>query len=950
MATSHLNVINLQVQAEDQIAIDKANGTYEANLAANEKYYLWQSDFQTLPLGMYGDPELYAQRLRDALPEVTTLRLPFNLNSFNADGSLHPQYEQFLDAAARQGFTLIMAQAEGDAQNLTAQGPDALDQMRDALTGPVYDRMEQAWTTMLDWMDAHPAVKDAVYGYEVVNEPASYNQATFYADTRDAGLQEFVSLYARHMVDLGQMIEDRADGARILVGGWTYSERFQTLADIPMGEGSALDYIRAALGDSLVWSAHLYPGWLGTEGLSDPDDVRTALDRIYAPILGDDMILTETNAQGNEAYNLISDRPEVQGFVQAYDWFADHGVGVGWFTGSQYGVSNLSRMDPDGTLRFVQQASYGAAMDAFSLGGEDPAQAGGEVVAIQMIHARLRNQITDPDYEAINEFDIAQFLGLALGHGGNDTLNGSADANNFLYGGSGADRVRGNVLDDFLYGQDGDDVVDGGASGHDHLLGGRGADRLISGGGITQMYGGAGGDLFVAHPRGRSILVDFDPGAGDRLIVNEAGFSAQDLADRAQSIDWDGSGPRDLRIGLPGGGEITMLGMGERLDEVIAALLPAEGNVDPVPPFSENEVLRGRPGIDILHGGAGNDTIYGDPDGESGADQLYGEDGHDVLYGRGDADLLDGGDGRDVLSGGNGNDLLYGGEKNDQLDGDDDNDRLYGDTGNDLLRGGRGDDSLWGGGGQDVIEGGDGFDLLHGDGGDDQISGGNGNDTLFGSTGNDILRGEQSNDLLWGEKWHDTLYGGGGQDQLFGGSENDVLYGEDANDQLYGESGNDLLDGGDQSDLLDGGSGNDTLTGGVGNDTLFGQQGDDLLNGGGMYDTIHGGAGNDTLLGEAGLDWLEGGQGQDVATGGGSADSFVFALGDGGLRITDFSIGQGDILRLDAALLDGSTSIADLQERAIVTEAGTSILFAGGDLIVMSNFRTALSDSFVDIL
>lgn len=949
-STSHLNIINLQVEAEDQIVIDKANGTYAGNLAANDKYYLWQSDFQTRPTSMFGEPELYAERLRDALPEVTTLRVPFNLNSFNADGTLHPDFEGFLEAAAKEGFTFIMVQMEGAAQTLTAEGPDAVGQMRDGLTGEVYDRMEQGWTMMLDWMDAHPSVKDAVYAHEVVNEPAAYNQATFYAASRPEALQEFVSLYAEHMVQLGQMIEDRAGGAQIMVGGWNYSAQFQQLADIAMGDGSALDYIREGLGDSLVWSAHLYPGWLGTEGISDPDVLRAMLDQIYAPILNDTLVVTETNAQGNEAYNLFSDRTEVQGFTQIYDWFADNGVAVSWFTGSQYGGSVLSRMDPDGTLSYVQQGSFGAAMDAYSLGGEDPAQAAGETVEITLIRGRLRNQTTDPDYQSYNEMDIAQFLGSGFGHGGNDTLTGSAIANNFLYGGSGNDRVTGSILDDFLYGQDGNDRVDGGLSGHDHLFGGRGDDLIIGGAGISQMYGGAGGDIFVAHPRGQTILVDFSPTDGDQLIVNEAGFSADDFRAQAQSIDWDGAGPRDLRITLPGGGQIIMLGMGDRLDEVAAALLPPEGIVAPAAPAPVDLVLQGRPGIDILTGGVGNDTIYGDPEGGVGADQLSGGGGHDLIFGGGEADLIDGGTGNDRLYGGAGNDLIRGGLHNDVLDGEGGNDRLYGDNGNDLLTGGLGDDALYGGGGHDTLFGGDNNDLLSGDGGNDLMYGGNGNDTLRGSNGNDVLYGEASNDQLFGDKHNDTLYGGGGMDTLHGGSEDDVLYGEDANDTLYGDSGDDTLDGGGQNDLLSGGTGNDDLRGGVGQDTLYGDEGDDLLNGGGMNDTLYGGSGNDTLLGELGNDWISGGPGDDVATGGGAADTFVFALGDDSLRITDFSTGQGDVLRLDAALLGGATTIEALQQRITLTDSGTLITFDGGDSILLANFRGTLTDVYVDIL
>lgn len=947
-STSHLNIINLQVEAEDQIAIDKANGTYEANIAANGKYYLWQSEFQTLPTTMYGEPELYAARLRDALPEVTTLRIPFNAHSFNPDGSLHPDFERFLEAAAGQGFNFIMVQMDGDAQALTASGPGAYEQMRDALEGEVYDNVEQAWTTMMDWMDAHPSVSEAVYAYEVLNEPAAYNTATFYADRRPVALQELVTLYAEQMVRLGQMIDARSGDARIMVGGWNYSAGFQQLADVSMGTGSALDYIRAGLGDSLVWSAHLYPGWQGTAGMSDPDAVRAMLDQIYAAVLGDALILTETNAPGSDAYNLTSDRPEVQAFTLAYDWFADHGVAVGWFTGSQYGESTMSRMDGDGTLRFVQQASYAAAMDAFSLGSSDAAHAGDETVEIQLIRGLLRNQTTDPDYDPTNAFDIAQYLGLGLGHAGNDTLNGSDQANNFLYGGTGNDRVQGNLRDDFLYGQDGNDTVSGGSGGHDHLFGGRGADWIFGGAGISQMYGGAGGDTFVAHPRGRTIIVDYSPAEGDFLIVNEAGFTAADLRAHARPVDRDGRGAPDLCIALPGGGELVIIGMGDRLDEVAASLLPAQGNVDPVEPESPHQLLQGRGGIDIIDGGAGDDTIYGDPAGGVGDDQLFGGTGNDIIYGVGGNDRLEGGDGNDQLDGGDGNDLLYGGLHNDLMQGGGGGDRLYGDNGSDVLNGDAGMDTLYGGGANDTVNGGDMNDLLYGDGANDSLSGGNGSDTLYGGTGLDSLYGNESNDTLYGERDNDTLYGGGNNDDLYGGTEQDLLYGEDGNDRLWGDSGNDTLFGGSGTDQLNGGSGNDALNGDIGIDTLNGDDGDDVLRGGDMEDKIYGGTGNDALFGDNGNDWLHGGPGNDVATGGASSDTFVFASGDNALRIADFTTKQGDVIRIDAALLGGAATIATLQQHATLTATGTLITFDGGSTIQIDNFRGALSDSFID--
>ena len=44
--TATLNILNIQVSAESQIAIDQAAGTYEQNIASDPHYYLWQSEFQ----------------------------------------------------------------------------------------------------------------------------------------------------------------------------------------------------------------------------------------------------------------------------------------------------------------------------------------------------------------------------------------------------------------------------------------------------------------------------------------------------------------------------------------------------------------------------------------------------------------------------------------------------------------------------------------------------------------------------------------------------------------------------------------------------------------------------------------------------------------------------------------------------------------------------------------
>ena len=164
------NIINLQVLAEPAMARDRANGTYEARLALDDRHYMWQGSEQTIPMGMDNDPEGFAAGLRRAMPLADTLRLPFNLASFNPDGSLHPLYERFLEAAAQQGFRILFVQNEGLAQR-SGSGPGwTHETLASHLETEVVPRMTQAWQTLASWLDRHEAVREAVWGYELANE------------------------------------------------------------------------------------------------------------------------------------------------------------------------------------------------------------------------------------------------------------------------------------------------------------------------------------------------------------------------------------------------------------------------------------------------------------------------------------------------------------------------------------------------------------------------------------------------------------------------------------------------------------------------------------------------------------------------------------------------------------------------------------------------------------
>lgn len=88
------------------------------------------------------------------------------------------------------------------------------------------------------------------------------------------------------------------------------------------------------------------------------------------------------------------------------------------------------------------------------------------------------------------------------GYGGNDELRGSTgndwldagDGTDEVYGGDNDDRLRGGAGTDQLFGENGDDNLEGG-TGFDSLYGGAGNDLLYGQGDMDLLDGGADGDV-----------------------------------------------------------------------------------------------------------------------------------------------------------------------------------------------------------------------------------------------------------------------------------------------------------------------------------------------------------------------------------------------------------------------------------------------------------------------
>lgn len=774
-ATAHLNMINLQVMAEDVMAADRANGTYDRNIASNEKYYLWQSQFQTRPMGMEGQPEAYAQLLRQTLPDVNTLRLPFNAFSFNADGSLDPVYERFLAEAARQGFKIVMVYADGEAQALGENGSANLSQMRAALNGSVHDRMMQSWDKMLTWLDRHPDVNAAVYALEGANEPAAYGRA----ETLAGGNGEFVRLYGDHMAEFAALVDARSD-ARIMVGGWMYSAQFDILARTTSSDGSrsVLDQIRGAAGDDLVWSAHLYPHWAKAAG-QEAEGMEALIRNLFGALGDDDIILTETNAEGDTVNDVQAGEMSFW-MARAYEAFADAGIGLGWFPGAETGGGSFVTINNGRYINFLHPDSYAQGLNGFLLDEDDPARAASEQITATLLRGNVYSE---------NGVQLAvDGLGYAAGHGGNDTLTGIGRAVNMLYGGRGNDVLNGTSGRDHLFGQGDNDTLYGGA-GDDVLSGGDGDDVLYDGAGNDVLTGGRGADRFMLTG-GRDVITDFRYDLGDRLWLDSVNMTAEEILRIGSYVDHDRDGVVDDLIFNWAQGQVVLMNH-RRPDGVVQGTNNADKIAVGFQDIEGDRFLRegGR-----IQGLGGNDTING----SMANDWLEGGAGNDSLLGADGADTLDGGDGADTIDGGGSNDLVFGG------------------IGNDSLLGAAGNDTLSGNKGSDTLQGNNGHDLLNGNEDADLLDGGADNDTLYGGGGNDELLGSGGNDHLYGGTENDTLRGGDGADYLYGESGNDSLYGDAGDDRLYGGDGNDYLNGGSGQDRLDGGSGQDTLASGMG--------------------------------------------------------------------------------------------------------------------------------------
>jgi serralysin len=536
---------------------------------------------------------------------------------------------------------------------------------------------------------------------------------------------------------------------------------------------------------------------------------------------------------------------------------------------------------------------------------------------------------------------------------GNDTLNGGAGIDEMI-GGDGndtyfVDNIRDVVTENAGEGTDlikasisyslasvdhvenleltGSAAINGTGNDDANIITGNAGNNILDGGlGADTLIGGKGNDTYIIDDANDAVTELANQGTD--LIKAKVSYT---LSSNVENLT--------LTDGTSGGGYLPLNGTGNTLKNII------KGNAG-------DNILDGGAGVDKLIGGKGDDTYIVDLQMKNyyAGNIFMGQylalqdtiieasnAGNDTLVLRGYAgnltfrlqDNIENLDAHSVIevatypSTARGINLI-GNALDNYIWGNDDQNTLIGGAGNDTLHGGGGEDTLDGGTGLNVLAGGQGSDTyiirssgdliyeLPSDFGIDQIftyvninfdlypgveyahiAYGAQNVVISSSTGN-VYGGSTKNDTIIGSNGNDTFQSSAGNDTFSGGLGNDTYYVNNVGDIVkeYANQGIDLVNA-NINYTLGSNIENLTLTGttaikGVGNDL------DNIITGNAQNNVLSGGMGNDTLIGGPGYDTLTGGVGADVFKWG-----YLDSWSPGGKdTITDFSIGEGDVLDL----------------------------------------------------
>jgi CSLREA domain-containing protein len=425
------------------------------------------------------------------------------------------------------------------------------------------------------------------------------------------------------------------------------------------------------------------------------------------------------------------------------------------------------------------------------------------------------------DFSSTTTVGLSLHLGISgdqAVHPANLTLMlGSASTFENAVGGSGADTLTGNILNNTLTGNAGNDQLHG-AGGSDTLIGGLNDDIYL-----FTSASASEADMIQENNDGGRDTLNFSA-ISSNVSINLGTSSVQPIHVN-RTLKLNSISTFENVVGGSGGDTIT----GNSQNNTLSG-------------GAGNDKLNGNQGSDVLLGGLGDDTYVFVAASSGEADQLHEKvnEGIDsVNFSSLTARLVVSLETSLVqnvhssrtlkLSTSSSFENLVGGSGSDTLTGNGLNNSLAGGTGEDRLTGGGGSDTLLGGPNDDTYFFDDPLpeesDQVH-----EKVN--EGIDTLDFSaqiTGVSVNVGtslvqslDAARDLkLNASSTFENVVGGAGPDILFGNSLDNLLIGGDGNNILVGAGGTDILTGGNGRDILIGGLGPDALTGGTGEDILI---------------------------------------------------------------------------------------------------------------------------------
>ncbi len=400
-----------------------------------------------------------------------------------------------------------------------------------------------------------------------------------------------------------------------------------------------------------------------------------------------------------------------------------------------------------------------------------------------------------------------------------------------VYGGQGADQIRGAGDFEESFGGPGNDVISSGAdggdafgnAGRDLIKGGPGGEQLIGGAGADRVYGRGGLDVMgqiATSWWGRALYVQ----------PNGIGEPGDDLYEGGRDSDFLVLGPGDDTLdGGPGQDDVTYFSGRSRysLSVNLKRGLATGLGSDTIEDVQDVTVTSGGP-VRVRGDEQANQIFGGASIRSSSRTWFHGGGGDDLVWIRVDGTI--GSEAPAMLRGGGGDDSLQGGATHARP------------RSPDVLEGGPGNDRLEGWAGTEVLRGGSGIDVLMGsvDEGTDELDGGPGEDWARFTDGDwveaNLTKGTFQEHYLVGSGAVGTLFR---VENLVGtkhyfplySESHDTLIGDRHGNELVGRGGNDVIRGRGSDDLLKGGSEHDRIAGGRGEDRVSGGPGFDSCSG-----------------------------------------------------------------------------------------------------------------------